>query len=120
MSTALQTNNSLYGSALGRSLETPTKPLAKQEMGYPMYWNIGFPRDEFIPQLQGLQGLLELERMWNTDETIGAMMWLIESTITQVDWKHTPMKDGQESSDPEAVRMAEFADSLLIDMSHSC
>jgi len=57
--------------------------------------------------------------MWNTDETIGSMMWLIETTITQIDWKHEPQKDGVKSDDPEAVRQAAFADTLLIDMNKS-
>lgn len=80
---------------------------------------MGYPRDEFIPQLVGINGILELERMAATDDTIGSMMYLIETTLSQVTWKHEPQKNGVKSDDPKAIAAAAFADTLLLDMSHS-
>jgi hypothetical protein len=95
---------------------------AQQEHGVPVNWSMmgfgGGLRAEFVPELRGLAGLATLQRMWDFDETCGAMAWAIEATLSQVNWSHTPQKDGKESDDPEAVRMADFADQCLGDMSH--
>lgn len=54
-----------------------------------------------------------------TDDTIGAMMWLIQTTLAQVTWTHEPRKNGKKSTDPKAVAAAAFADGLLDDMDTS-
>ena len=94
----------------------PAPAGSKSEIGWPINWAIGNWREEFIPQLFGTWGIVELDRMQSTDETIGAIMWLIETTMAQVNWKHIPCKDGKPSDDPKAVEAAEFADSMMEDM----
>lgn len=75
--------------------------------------------DTMVPALQGHRGFKEIARMVATDDTIGAMMWAIETTLAQVNWTHEARDNGKKSADPKAVEAAEFANSLLIDMDHS-
>ncbi len=89
-----------------------------------MNWNWGGNRQTLVPELEGLSGLQRLERMAATDETVGAMMWSIESNLGQLTYSHTPQVDGKEAlpDHPEyqkAVDHAVFCDSMLDDMDHS-
>lgn len=98
---------------------------AKTEIGYPIDYVHGGGRTGFVPELDvAAGGLLKLEKMAKTDETIGAMLFVIGSTLTQLEWSHTPCVGGREVArdDPEydkAREFAEFADSCLEDMEHS-
>lgn len=101
-------------------MSKPTRATATREIGLPVNYAFGGGRTELVPALSGINGLMQLQQMWELDETLGAMAWVIESTLSQVEWTHTPMKDGKEApSDPEAKRYADFADQCLVDMTHS-
>lgn len=78
-------------------------------------------RDFFIPSLGGRPLLVEMERMWTQDETVGAMAFCIQTTMGQANWSHTPCIDGKpDTTDNEDAKWAaNFADSLLEDMDHS-
>lgn len=58
----------------------------------------------------------DLLEMGENDETIAAMFYAIETTLAQVQWRHEPRDNGEDSDAPEAIEAAEFADSLLKDM----
>lgn len=89
---------------------------ATAEFGYSTNWNFGRLGD-FIKPLTGLHGLRELEKMVDRDETIGAMMFLINCALAQVKFQHAPMKDGVDAPDDSAAKnAAEFADTLLTDL----
>jgi hypothetical protein len=75
--------------------------------------------DGYIPELRGTQGLKKLAKMAEQDDTVGAMMWAVETTLAQVKWLHEPQKDGQPSDDPKAKAAAKFMDQVLQDMEHS-
>lgn len=93
---------------------------ATTELGLPQDWNISQARGDLIPGLSGYQMMREMELMATTDETVGSMLWAIASIMAQVGWEHEPQVDGKlATTDPEAVRWAELADGLLVDMQHS-
>ncbi|AKU43426.1 portal protein [Caulobacter phage Sansa] len=73
----------------------------------------------YIPELRGPLGLKRLAKMAETDDTVGAMMWAVETTMAQVVWSHEAAKDGKPSNDPKAAQAADFANTLLGDMEHS-
>lgn len=73
----------------------------------------------YIPELRGPLGLAKLAKMSEQDDTVGAMMWAVETTMAQVSWNHEAAKDGKPSEDAKAIAAADFANSLLIDMDHS-
>lgn len=92
---------------------------ATGEVGVNINWNYGGNRTEFVPKLSGLYGLQRLEEMTVVDETVGAMMWGVESALMQVPWAHQAQLDGKDTTDEEAVRLASWADGLLEDMEHT-
>lgn len=61
----------------------------------------------------------DLLEMAETDDTVGAMLYAIETTLSQVEWGHQPCDNGKESDKPEAIAAAEFANSLFEDMEES-
>lgn len=75
-------------------------------------------RQMFIPSLQGRPLLVEMEKMWLQDETVGAMAFCIQTTMGQANWQHIPCIDGREdtSDNEDALWAARFCDSLLEDM----
>ena len=74
----------------------------------------------FIPMLTGLNLYREMERMWETDETVGAMDWCIQTTMAKVDWRMIPQVDGKDNdADPQAVKWADWAQTMLEDMAFS-
>lgn len=96
----------------------------QQEIGWAIDWAHGNGHQGFVPELRGYTGLLRLQKMAETDETIGAMLWVMVSTICQVPWSFTPCINGMEVSqdDPEydqANAAAAFCESTLTDMDHS-
>lgn len=79
-------------------------------------------RLSFIPSLEGMPLLAEMERMWFLDETVGAMAFCIQTTLGQAVWDHVPCIDGREIREKEnedADWAADFCDQLTGDMEHS-
>lgn len=97
-----------------------TRGEATREIGYAASYAFGGTRQEFVPALQGLNGLWQLQQMWDYDETLAAMAWVIESTLGQVEWTHVPQVDGKDApNDEKAIWHADFMDQCLADMSHT-
>lgn len=96
---------------------------ARQEVGHsPVFdfWTFGIGDLSLFPMLNGQSLLHEMERMAETDDTIGSMMWCFTSTMSQVPFKHVAQVDGRDNDgDPEAVRMAELLDQMMEDMDES-
>jgi hypothetical protein len=99
---------------------------AELELGEAVDFAHGRGRDGFyfVPDLDGWNGLRNLQRMAETDETIGAILWVFVSTLAQIEWKHVPCVNdrevGPDHPDYErATKWADFADSCLDDMEHS-
>lgn len=90
---------------------------AQQKIGFSPDFAFGIdPRQTFIPMLSGINLLREMERMWETDDTVGAMRWCIETTLGQVEFKFVPQVDGKDNeNDAEAVRLADWANTCLSD-----
>lgn len=101
---------------------TNEQAAAKTEIGWSLDWNYATQTSSLIPMLAGFSLLKEMQMMADTDETVGSMLYCISSTLAQVDWKHVPQIDGKAlgaDKDPEAVKAADFADTLLVDMRRS-
>ena len=101
----------------------PTNKQAQgaQQIGFttPFAVNYGFDPSggDMVPLIGGTALLYDLRRMSLYDDTVGGMMWCINSTLSQCSWGHVPQVDGKDNDeDAEAIRMAEFADTLLADM----
>lgn len=96
---------------------TAEQAQATRAIGYAESMSVPFMSGDLIPLLSGQSLLMDMKRMAMTDETVGAMMWCIESTLGAVKWKHKAQLDGVDvEDDAEATRLAAFADSLLLDM----
>ena len=76
-------------------------------------------QESFVPELSGFRGLRQFQKMSITDDTVGAMLWAVETTLGQLGWSHEPRMNGEPSTDPQALEAAKFANTLLADMSHS-
>ncbi|HSC14606.1 MAG TPA: hypothetical protein VLI71_05780 [Gammaproteobacteria bacterium] len=74
----------------------------------------GYVVEEFLPRLQGRQGVLTFREMRDNSSTIGAIGFTIESLIRQAEWRVEPAGDT-----PEAREWAEFVEGCLDDMSHT-
>lgn len=100
---------------------TTQQSQSKQIIGQSPNFAFGFDaRASFLPTLSGLNLLREMERMHETDETVGAMDWCINTTMAQVDWTFVPQVEGQDNDkDAEAVKWADWAKTLLGDMKFS-
>ena len=72
----------------------------------------GYVREEFLPQLQGREAARVYREMGDNSATIGAMLFSIVQSMRKIDWKTEPASDK-----PDALKEAEFADSLRDDMS---
>lgn len=92
------------------------------ELGFADILFVGHPNEDvrLFPASWGLDIRRDLYRMSQMDETVGAIMWCIYSVLSQVEWKHQPCVDGKDNdTDAEAIRQADFYNSLLGDMSHT-
>jgi len=74
----------------------------------------GWVREEFLPQLIGRQAARVYREMIDNSPTIGAIMFAIAGIMRKVEWRTEPADDT-----PQAKEMADFADSLRFDMSHT-
>lgn len=97
---------------------TPKLPTgATTQVGYPINWQTQGRLGEFIKPLSGMQGLIELERMVDEDETVGAMLFLINAAMARVEFQHVSCQNGQPVADnAKADKARDFADSLMLDM----
>lgn len=91
---------------------------ATQNLGWTNQWSQGIDSSgALIPLISGISLMYDLKRMFLTDDTVGAMVWMIISTLRQVEYRHVPQVDGLDApDDEEAKKWADFADSLLTDM----
>lgn len=71
----------------------------------------GYVREEFLPQLQGRSAMTVYREMSDNSPIIGGLLWAINSTMRKVEWRVVPADDT-----PAAQEMADFADSLRLDM----
>lgn len=102
----------------------PTPAEAEDQIGYPINWAYGGTGYNFVPELDGPNGLLRLQKMAETDETVGAMLFVMTSTLSQLNYAHTPCVDGKEVSNTdddfeEASKWAAFADTCIHDMANT-
>lgn len=74
----------------------------------------GYLNEEFQQELRGQQGIKVYRQMSETDPIVNAVLTAITLILRAVDWRVEPINDT-----PEAEKEAEFARSLLDDMSHS-
>lgn len=74
----------------------------------------GYVREEFLYQLQGRQGATIYREMADNSPIIGAVVFAIQATMRKVRWRTNPAADT-----PAAQEMADFAESLRQDMSHT-
>ena len=74
----------------------------------------GWVREEFLPQLTGLQGARVYREMADNSPTIGAILFAITQAMRKVEWRVQPASDK-----PEAQEAADFIESCKSDMSHT-
>ncbi len=74
----------------------------------------GYLNEEYQQELRGTQGIKIYRQMSETDPVVNAVLTAIILILRAVDWRVEPSNDS-----PEAEKEAEFARSLLDDMSHS-
>lgn len=72
----------------------------------------GVIEEEWHPKLRGTYGPKVYREMADNNSSIGAIRYLINVLIRQVEWRIEPA-----SEDKEAVEAAEFVESCLVDMS---
>lgn len=72
----------------------------------------GYVFEEFLPRLQGINGVRLYREMADNSAIIGAALSVIELLVRQVDWRVEPADES-----PEAKEEAEFLESVLEDMS---
>jgi len=76
----------------------------------------GIPFEEFLPQLDGERGRRKFREMAENDPTVGSVLFAIGNILRAVKWQAQPSPDAPEA---EAKAEAEFAESILDDMSHT-
>jgi len=74
----------------------------------------GWVREEFLQQLQGRQGARVYREMLDNSSAVGAIHFAIIQTMRDVEWRVIPADQS-----PKAIEMADWADSLREDMSHT-
>lgn len=74
----------------------------------------GIIHEEFLHELRGVRATRVFKEMAENDPTVGAVLFVIQSTLRNVDWRVAPYSD-----DPRHFEQAEIVDSLRTDMSHT-
>lgn len=74
----------------------------------------GWIREEFLGNLVGQQGARTYREMTDNSPTVGAVLFAIAQSIRKVEWRVEPA-----NQTPQAQEMADFADSLRYDMTHT-
>lgn len=72
----------------------------------------GYVQEEFLKRLEGPRGIKVYTEMASNDATVAAILRAIELMLRPVEWKIEPAADA-----PEANEGADFAESLMGDMS---
>lgn len=73
----------------------------------------------FLPELSGPALLRDMYVMAETDETVGAMLYGINTTMRQIEWSYVPQVDGKDApEDLEAQKWADLATQMIKDMDH--
>lgn len=70
--------------------------------------------EESLRKLAGTRGIKTFAEMRDNDDTVGAILFIIDKLLRNVDWTAEPADES-----PESKRMAEFLDSCTKDMEHS-
>lgn len=74
----------------------------------------GWVREEFLPQLSGLQAARTYREMLDNSPTVGAINFSIQQSMREVTWRVEGASDK-----PDARQAVEFVESLMDDMSHT-
>lgn len=89
---------------------TPNFSIGGFGAGFELYTN-------FLPDLTGHALLRDMFVMADTDETVGAMLYGITTTMRQITWDYVPQIDGVDApEDPEAQKWAAIATQMIKDM----
>lgn len=70
--------------------------------------------EEFLRQLAGTRGIKTFAEMRDNDDTVGAVLFIIDKLLRNVKWKVEPA-----DTTPAAKECAEFQESCMHDMEHS-
>lgn len=74
----------------------------------------GYVSEELHPRLAGSKAARIFREMSDNDSTIGAVLFVVEALLRQVNFRVDPVNDS-----PEALACAEFVNECLTDMSHT-
>lgn len=74
----------------------------------------GYVVEEFEPNLRGMRGMKMLREMWDTDPTVGAIVFVISQAIRKIQWHLAP----PDQSVPSLLAQ-EFYESTMADMDHT-
>lgn len=70
--------------------------------------------EESLRKLAGVRGIKTFAEMRDNDDTVGAILFIIDKLLRNVDWTAEPADES-----PESKRIADFLDSCTKDMEHS-
>lgn len=70
--------------------------------------------EESLRKLAGVRGIKTFAEMRDNDDTVGAILFIIDKLLRNVDWSVEAADDS-----PEAEKIAEFVDSCTKDMEHT-
>ena len=80
----------------------------------------GWVREEFLPELVGRQGARVYREMGDNSPIVAAVLFAIMAVMRKVEWRTKPPEDMQgDNASKAAEDVAEFADTLRHDMSHT-
>lgn len=89
--------------------------LSEQGMTGLRYTEQGSINEEFLPKLQGKQGVKVFTEMRDNDPVVGSILFAIDTAIRQVTWDVTPNLDAEGRANDDA----EFLRQCMEDMSHT-
>lgn len=88
------------------------QPGPMQEMGLTGLKRVsGYVEEEFLPALRGRNAVKVFREMGMNDSAAGAVLFVIETLISETKWSVTPA-----SQDPEDLAAAEFLESCMDDL----
>lgn len=88
------------------------QPGPMQEMGLTGLKRVsGYVEEEFLPALRGRNAVKVFREMGMNDSAAGALLFVIETLISETKWSVTPA-----SQEPEDLAAAEFLESCMDDM----
>ena len=90
----------------------PARGIDLEPIGYSGLKESGGQVDEeFLPRLKGEKGVKVYREMADNSSTIGAILFIVEALVRQVEWRVEPA-----GKTPEALSEAEFLEGCLLDM----